>query len=111
MEKKSHVLLKLIPIMLAFFAMGFVDLVGIATNYVKDDFELSNSVANLFTSMVFFWFLVCSVPTGMLMNKIGRRKTVILSLILTRNGRKRKIFFINSGSNKSPSSDGTERRR
>ena len=83
MEKKSHVLLKLIPIMLAFFAMGFVDLVGIATNYVKDDFELSNSVANLFTSMVFFWFLVCSVPTGMLMNKIGRRKTVILSLILT----------------------------
>ena len=33
--------------------------------------------------MVFFWFLVCSVPTGMLMNKIGRRKTVILSLVLT----------------------------
>ena len=69
--------------MLAFFAMGFVDLVGIATNYVKDDFALSNSVANLFTSMVFFWFLVCSVPTGMLMNKIGRRKTVVLSLVLT----------------------------
>ena len=83
MEKRSHILLKLVPIMLAFFAMGFVDLVGIATNYVKKDFELSDSVANLFTSMVFFWFLVCSVPTGMLMNKIGRRKTVILSLMLT----------------------------
>ena len=83
MEKRSHILLKLVPIMLAFFAMGFVDLVGIATNYVKKDFELSDSVANLFTSMVFFWFLVCSVPTGMLMNKIGRRKTVILSLVLT----------------------------
>ena len=65
MEKRSHILLKLVPIMLAFFAMGFVDLVGIATNYVKKDFELSDSVANLFTSMVFFWFLVCSVPTGM----------------------------------------------
>ncbi len=83
MEQKSHTLLKLIPIMLAFFAMGFVDLVGIATNYVKNDFALSDSVANLFTSMVFFWFLVCSVPTGMLMNKIGRRKTVLLSLFLT----------------------------
>ena len=26
---------KLIPVMLCFFAMGFVDLVGIASNYVK----------------------------------------------------------------------------
>lgn len=75
--------LKIIPIMLAFFAMGFVDLVGIATNYVKADFELSDTVANVFPSMVFFWFLVFSVPTGMLMNKIGRRKTVLLSLIIT----------------------------
>ena len=33
--------------------------------------------------MVFWWFLVFSVPTGILMNKIGRRKTVILSLIVT----------------------------
>ena len=83
MEKKANILLMLVPVMLAFFAMGFVDLVGIATNYVKDDFRLSDSVANLFTSMVFFWFLVCSVPTGMLMNKIGRRKTVVISLALT----------------------------
>ena len=69
--------------MLAFFAMGFVDLVGIATNYVKADFDLSDTVANLFPSMVFFWFLIFSVPTGMLMNKIGRRKTVLLSLVVT----------------------------
>ena len=34
-------------------------------------------------SLVFFWFLVFSVPTGMLMNKIGRKKTVLLSLIVT----------------------------
>lgn len=75
--------IKLIPVMLAFFAMGFVDLVGIATNYVKADFALDDTTANLFPSMVFFWFLICSVPTGMLMNKIGRRKTVLLSLVVT----------------------------
>ena len=69
--------------MLAFFAMGFVDLVGIATNYVKADFQLTDTVANLFPSMVFFWFLIFSIPTGMLMNKIGQRKTVLLSLIVT----------------------------
>lgn len=69
--------------MMAFFVMGFVDLVGIATNYVKADFGLSDTLANLLPSMVFFWFLIFSVPTGMLMNKIGRRKTVLLSMVTT----------------------------
>jgi fucose permease len=81
--KNSKVILKLLPIMLTFFAMGFVDLVGIATNYVKADFQLSDTMANLMPSMVFLWFFVLSVPTGLMMNKIGRKKTVLLSLIVT----------------------------
>lgn len=75
--------LKLIPVMLCFFAMGFVDLVGIASNYVKDDLHLTDSTANVFPSLVFFWFLIFSVPTGMLMDRIGRKKTVLLSLLVT----------------------------
>ena len=75
--------LTLIPVMLCFFAMGFVDLVGIASNYVKEDLQLNDATANLFPSLVFFWVLIFSVPTGMLMNKIGRKKTVLLSLIVT----------------------------
>lgn len=75
--------LYLVPVMLAYFAMGFVDLVGIASNYVKADLQLSDTVANVFPSLVFFWFLIFSVPTGMLMNKIGRKKTVLLSLVVT----------------------------
>ena len=81
--RQENKYLKIIPVILAFFAMGFVDLVGMAANYVKADFDLSDTVANLFPSMVFFWFLIFSVPTGMLMNRIGRRKTVLLSLIIT----------------------------
>ena len=73
----------IISVMLCFFCMGFVDLVGIASNYVKEDLQLSDSVANIFPSLVFFWFLIFSVPTGMLMNKIGRKKTVLLSLAVT----------------------------
>ena len=75
--------LALIPVMLCFFCMGFVDLVGIASNYVKEDLALNDSTANIFPSLVFFWFLIFSVPTGMLMNKIGRKKTVLLSLGVT----------------------------
>ena len=74
---------KLLPVMLCFFAMGFVDLVGIASNYVKEDLGLTDAQANIFPSLVFFWFLIFSVPTGVLMNRIGRRKTVLLSLVVT----------------------------
>lgn len=69
--------------MLAFFTMGFVDLVGTASNYVQRDLGLTDSQANIMPSLVFFWFLIFSVPTGMLMNKIGRKNTVLLSIIVT----------------------------
>lgn len=75
--------MQFIPVMLCFFAMGFVDLVGTASNYVQKDLGLTDSQANLFPSLVFFWFLIFSVPTGMLMNRIGRKKTVLISLIVT----------------------------
>ena len=75
--------MKLLPVMVCFFAMGFVDLVGIASNYVKADLSLSDAQANVFPSLVFFWFLIFSVPTGLLMNRIGRKKTVLLSLAVT----------------------------
>jgi len=83
MESKQTNYSKLLPIMFAFFAMGFVDMVGTATNYVKADFALSDTMANFLPSMVFLWFFFLSVPTGLLMNRIGKRKTVLLSLVVT----------------------------
>ena len=50
--KSNSSLSKLIPVMLCFFAMGFVDLVGIASNYVKADLGLTDSQANIFPSLV-----------------------------------------------------------
>lgn len=81
-NRKSF-LLQILPVMLCFFAMGFVDLVGTASNYVQKDLGLTDAQANLFPSLVFFWFLIFSVPTGMLMNKIGRKNTVLISLVVT----------------------------
>lgn len=80
---RKSTLMQFIPVMLCFFAMGFVDLVGTASNYVQKDLGLTDSQANLFPSLVFFWFLIFSVPTGMLMNRIGRKRTVLLSLVVT----------------------------
>jgi MFS transporter, FHS family, L-fucose permease len=75
--------LKILPVLCGFFVMGFVDVVGIATNYVKMDFSLSDSLANLLPMIVFLWFAIFSIPTSLMMNKIGRKKTVIVSMIVT----------------------------
>ena len=83
MNNSNSSKLTLIPVMIAFFTMGFVDLVGAVSNNMQEDFGLSDSAANFFPSLVFFWFLFFSVPTGMLMNRIGRKKTVLLSVAVT----------------------------
>ena len=51
-------MMQIIPVMLCFFAMGFVDLVGTASNYVQKDLSLTDAEANIFPSLVFFWFLI-----------------------------------------------------
>ena len=66
--------------MLCFFCMGFVDLVGTAADSMEKDFGVEKGIL---PSLVFLWFFIFSVPTGMLMNKIGRKKTVLLSLVVT----------------------------
>ena len=75
--------LVLIPLMLCFFCMGFVDLVGTAADSMKTEFNLTNTEKGVLPMLVFLWFFIFSVPTGMLMNKIGRKKTVMLSLAVT----------------------------
>ena len=40
-------------------------------------------MSNFLPSMVFFWFFLLSVPTSLLMNRIGKKKTVLLSVIVT----------------------------
>jgi len=83
------------PVLSGFFVMGFVDIVGIATNYVKADFKLSDTLANLLPMMVFLWFALFSIPSGILMGKTGRRNTVVISLLITAVAMLIPVFFYN----------------
>jgi FHS family L-fucose permease-like MFS transporter len=83
MTKNNSSLKKSIPVFFGFFIMGFVDLVGIATNYVKQDFALSDTLASMLPMTLFLWFAILSVPTGMMMNKVGRKRTVLISMVIT----------------------------
>lgn len=72
-----------VPVLATFFVMGFCDVVGIATSYVKQDFGLSETVAGFIPSMVFIWFLLLSVPSALLMNRFGRKTMVQVSNVVT----------------------------
>lgn len=80
---KEISLRKILPVMFGFFIMGFVDIVGVSTSYVKNDFAgMNDTMVNLISLSCFLWFFLLSIPTGMLMNHIGRKKTVLLSFAL-----------------------------
>lgn len=88
MEKKTSYI-NVIPVMFGFFVMGFCDVVGITSAHVKEDLlgsyspEFRDTLSNLIPVVLFSMFLIFSIPTGMLMNRIGRKKTVLLSNLIT----------------------------
>ncbi|MCQ2096049.1 MAG: MFS transporter [Bacteroidaceae bacterium] len=70
-------------VLFGFFVMGFCDIVGISSDYAKEAFRWSDTMAGLVPSMVFVWFLFLGVPVGVLMNRWGRKNTVLISMAVT----------------------------
>lgn len=80
MKKKN---LAILPILAGFFVMGFCDIIGTVMNQVKVECALSDVTAGFLPSMIFIWFFLISIPTGIVCGKIGRKRTVLLSLFIT----------------------------
>ncbi|RZF58830.1 MFS transporter [Sphingobacterium corticibacterium] len=80
MSTKTNRINVFIPILLSFFVMGMVDIVGVSTNFVRDDFNLGTFAASALPMMVFLWFAVFSIPAGLLMNRYGQKNMVVLSI-------------------------------
>lgn len=80
---------KILPVLFGFFVMGFCDVVGITSAHVKEDLlgayspAFRDTLSNLIPVALFSMFLIFSIPTGILMNRIGRKKTVLLSNVIT----------------------------
>lgn len=74
---------KALPVLFVFFIMGIADLVGISTSYIKKDFDLNDAIANLLPMSLFLWFAILSVPTGILMNRWGRKRMVLISMAIS----------------------------
>ncbi len=77
---------KLLPVFLTFIVMGFVDIIGVATSYIKQDFELTNFIAQFLPMMVLVWFFILSVPVGILQDKYGKRNMLNIGMIIQATG-------------------------
>jgi MFS transporter, FHS family, L-fucose permease len=88
MNTKSNVI-NVLPVLFGFFIMGFCDVVGITSIHVKEDLlggyspAFRDTLSNLIPVALFSMFLIFSIPTGILMSKIGRKNTVQLSNAIT----------------------------
>ena len=74
---------KMLPVFMSFIVMGFVDIVGVSTGYIKKDFDLPDNLAQFIPSMAFIWFFFLSVPVGILQDKIGKRKMLNIGMGLS----------------------------
>ena len=83
MNNKNNSISKLFPVFLTFIVMGCVDIVGVSTGYIQEDFNLSDTMAQFIPSMVFVWFFVFSIPVGVLQDKIGKKKMMNIGILIT----------------------------
>lgn len=83
MKNKNMSVSKLLPVFLTFIVMGFVDIVGVSTGYIQEDFNLSDTMAQFIPSMVFVWFFIFSIPVGVLQDKIGKKKMMNIGIVIS----------------------------
>jgi FHS family L-fucose permease-like MFS transporter len=93
MSTEKISLKRISPVLMAFFVMSFVDLVGIGVDRVSKDMSLSATLAQLIPSAAFLWFLLLSVPVGVLQSRLGKRFMLNIGMGITALGLLVPYFF------------------
>ena len=84
---------KILPVLMAFFVMSFVDLVGIGVDRVSKDMNLSATLAQLIPSVAFLWFFLLSLPVGIIQSRMGKKIMLNAGMIVTAIGLLAPYFF------------------
>jgi fucose permease len=88
---------KISPVLMGFFVMSFVDLVGIGVDRVSKDMNLSATLAQLIPSATFLWFLLLSIPAGVIQSRLGKRFMLNVGMGITAFGLLVPFFFYSFG--------------
>lgn len=97
MNTKNSKWLKLLPVFFSFIVMGFVDIIGVATGYIKQAFELTDFAVQFLPMMVLLWFFILSVPAGILQDKYGKRNMLIIGIVVQAAGLGLPFIYYNFG--------------
>ncbi len=84
---------KILPVLMAFFVMSFVDLVGIGVDRVIKDMDKSTTLAQLIPSVAFLWFFLLSVPVGVMQSRLGKKFMLNVGIGVTALGLLVPYFF------------------
>jgi len=86
---------KILPVLMSFFVMSFVDLVGIGKDYVNDDLHLSGFVLGFIPFAAFIWFFFLSVPIGILQSRTSKKFMLNIGMGVTGLGLLIPFFIYN----------------
>jgi fucose permease len=86
---------KILPVLMAFFVMSFVDLVGIGKDYVNDDLHLSGFILGFIPFAAFIWFFFLSVPIGILQSRTSKKFMLNIGMGVTGLGLLIPFFIYN----------------
>jgi fucose permease len=87
MKKKANYLPLLFAVAFAYFAFGAItNVAGAIIPKIRDTYEVSSSLSSLLAAVFFIAYGLTSIPWGMLMDKIGKRQTLIWSSVITTLG-------------------------
>jgi len=95
MNEKKIEMRQVVPVLLSFFVMSFVDLVGIGKDRVAGDLELSEFILGLIPFSAFIWFFILSVPVGILQARVGKKLMLNLGMAITGLGLLLPFFLYN----------------
>ena len=74
----------LLPMLAGFFVMGFGDIIGTVMNQVRNECVANaDRISYLMPIFAYLWFLVISIPTGILCGRFGRKNAVEIALLVT----------------------------
>ena len=74
----------LLPMLFGFFVMGFGDIIGTVMNQVTSECAAdAKTISWMMPIFAYCWFLVISIPTGVLCGRLGRKNAVLISFAVT----------------------------
>ena len=76
----------IIPVLMSFFVMSFVDLVGTGVDELRQSSDIPPYILQLIPFVAFIWFFLLSVPVGIWQDRVGKKKALNIGILITAVG-------------------------